>query len=179
MNDMVQFSFALSSRMRAFIELRDALACLENAYVSQNGPAWLHAACDLRTSLIGDHGRKPVVPEIIGLLQDVEKHLQGLCEGMPHYQSRIQKACDKIEVHIEHLKPGLPEVAKILSSDALLGAYLNAQKKHDWLGHKLCLQQSIKAIWKHPDSRTLPLHHALLTLCDAANSLESMLKDFV
>jgi len=179
MNDMVQFSFALSSRMRAFIELRDALACLETAYVSQNGPAWLHAACDLRTSLIGDHGRKPVIPEIIGLLHDVEKHLQGLCEGMPHYKARIQKACDNIESHIEQLKPGMPEVAKILSSDALLGAYLNTQKKHDWLGHKLCLQQSIKAIWKYPDARTLPVHHALVPLCDAVNSLDSMLNDFV
>ena len=179
MNDMVQFSFALSSRMRAFIELRDALACLESAYVSQNGPAWLHAACDLRTSLIGDHGRKQVVPEVMGLLQEMKKHLKELGEGIPHYQARIQKTCDKIENHIEQLKPGVPEVARILSHDALLAAYLNAQKKHDWLGHKLCLQQSIKAIWKRPDERTLPLHQALVPLCDAVNSLDSMLNDFV
>ncbi|NWF38273.1 hypothetical protein F3F96_03875 [Mariprofundus sp. NF] len=179
MTNMVQFSFALSGRMRSFIELRDALACLETAYVSQNGSAWLHAACDLRSSLVGEHGRKPVIPEVIGLLQDVESFIKGLSEGVPHYQSRIQTACEQIQKHIKALAPGIPEVARILSSDALLTAYLNAQKKHDWLGHKLCLQQSIKAIWKHPDARTLPLHHALVPLCDAVNTLDSMLNDFV
>ncbi|ATX78833.1 Cell division protein ZapD, interacts with FtsZ [Mariprofundus aestuarium] len=179
MSNMVQFSFSLSSRMRSFIELRDALACLESAHLSHNGPAWLHAACDLSTSLLGDHGRKPVVPEVIGLLQDVETYLEDLCKDAPHYQEHIQKACFEIEHHMHQLATGVPDAARILSGDALLSAYLNAQKKHDWLGHKLCLQQSLKAIWKHSDLRTMPLHHALTPLHEAVSFLDSMLNDFV
>jgi len=177
--NMVRFSFALSPRVRAFIELRDALACLENAYVCQNAPSWLHAACDLRASLIGDMGRKPVVPELIGLLHDVEAYLNKLATEAPHYQATIRKTCEKLEAHIEKLQPGMPEVCNILSKDALISAYLNAQKKGDWLGHKLCLQQCMKALWTQPDARTLPLHHAMVPLCDAVNSLDDMLNDFV
>ncbi|ATX82726.1 hypothetical protein Ga0123462_1884 [Mariprofundus ferrinatatus] len=179
MSDTVQFSFPLSSRMRSFIELRDGLACLESAHGAHDGPSWLHAACDLRTSLIGDHGRKPVVPEVIALLQDVETYLNGLSKGAPHYQDHIRKACDNIQHHIEQLMPGVPDAARILENDALLGAYLNTQKKHDWLGHKLCLHQSIKAIWNHSEERTLPLHRALVPLCNAVDTLDGMLNDFV
>ena len=179
MSNTVEFSFPLSSRMRSFIELRDALACLESAHTAGDGPSWLHAACDLRTSLIGDHGRKPVVPEVISILQDVQTYLKGLSKGAPHYQAHIQKTCDNINGHIELLMPGVPAACKILEDDALLGAYLNAQKKHDWLGHKLCLKQSIKAIWKHSEERTDPLHQALVPLCDAVNELDGMLNDFV
>ena len=78
MTEAVRFSFALSPRMQAFIELRNGLQCLERAEAQGNGQAWLCAASDLRASLIGDQGRRPALAEIIGLLVSMQAHLQGL-----------------------------------------------------------------------------------------------------
>jgi len=179
MTEMVHFSFALSPRMRSFIELRDALACLEAARSAQQGTAWLHAACDLRASLLGDQGRKNVIPEVIALFSDMQVHLHQLAKDAPHYSTHIQLACDKIIKHIQRLHSGLPDACHFLADDALINAYLNTQKKHDWLGHKLCIQQSIGAIWQRSETRTQPLHTALLPLCEAVDCLDNMLNDFV
>jgi len=180
MSEMVQFSFALSPRMRSFIEVRDALACLESALVTQNSLYWLHAASDLRASLLGDQGRKPVQPEIIGLLQDMKTYLNKVAKELPHYSARIQGACDQIETHIDKLQHGgMHEACQLLSNDALINAHLNTQKKHDWLGHKMCMQQILKTLWKSSDDRTTALHHALVPLSDAVNTLDGMLNDFV
>jgi len=176
---MVQFSFALSPRMRTFIELRDGLNCLETACVNQQGVNWLHAACDLRASLLGDQGRKGAISEIIALFGDLKLYLKNLCDDAPQYREKIQLACDHIDLLIQKLQPGMPEACDYLAKDALVNTYLNAQKKHDWLGHKLCLQQSIKAIWRKSDARTLPLHQALAPLCSAVDTLDQMLNDFV
>lgn len=165
--------------MRAFIELRDALACLESACVTQNGSNWLHAACDLRASLLGDLGRKGAVSELIALFGELKGYLKNLCDDTPQYRERILRSCDQVDRVIEQLQPGIPEACDYLASDALVNAYLNAQKKHDWLGHKLCMQQSINAIWSHSDARTLPLHQALTPLCRAVDMLDQMLNDFV
>jgi len=176
---MVHFSFALSPRMRAFIELRDALACLETACVNQQGANWLHTACDLRASLLGDQGRKGAVQEIIALFGDLQTYLKNLCDDVPQYRDKILQACNDIDHMVDQLQPGIPEACDYLAKDALVNAYLNTQKKHDWLGHKLCMQQSIKAIWNQSDARTLPLHQALAPLCSAVETLDTMLNDFV
>ncbi len=165
--------------MRTFIELRDALACLETASANQQGANWLHAACDLRASLLGDQGRKSAVAEIMALFGDLKLYLKNLCDDAPQYREKIQQSCDHIDLIIKQLQPGIPEACDYLSRDALVNAYLNAQKKHDWLGHKLCMQQSIKAIWSQSDARTLPLHQALAPLCSAVDTLDHMLNDFV
>jgi len=176
---MVYFSFALSPRMRAFIELRDALACLEAAHRNQLAANWLHASCDLRASLLGEQGRKNAVGEIIALFGDLQTYLKGLCDDVPHYRESILQSCHQIDRMVEQLQSGIPEACDYLAKDALVNAYLNAQKKHDWLGHKLCMQQSIKAIWSQSEARTAPLHQALAPLIDAVEMLDSMLNDFV
>jgi len=176
---MVQFSFALSPRMRSFIELRDALTCLESARASQQGTVWLHAASDLHDSLLGEHGRKNAIPEMIALLADMQAYLKKLSSEAPRYRESIQLACDRLESHITQLQSGLPDATNFLAHDALLNAYLNAQKKHDWLGHKLCMQQSLKVIWENSQQRVNPLHKGLAPLCNAVNSLNDMLSDFV
>ncbi len=179
MSEMIQFSFALSPRMRAFIEVRDALACLESAYVTQNAFYWLHSACDLRASLLGDQGRKHVIPEIVALFQDMKTHLNKLAADLPHYSGKVQTACNNINDHITKLQDGMVTACSFLAHDALINAHLNTQKKHDWLGHRSCMQQSLKTLWKNSDDRTTPLHHALVPLSDAVNTLDSMLNDFV
>ena len=179
MTEKVQFSFALSPRMRAFIEVRDALACLEHARQLQQGAAWLHAACDLRASLLGDQGRKSIVPEVIGLCVEMKEYLQQLMHDAPHYREQILHSCSQIDSLLSLLQPGMPEACQFLSDDALINAYLNAQKKHDWLGHKLCLQQSMAVIWSESDRRTAPLHRLLEPLKQAVHMLDGMLNDFV
>jgi len=179
MTEMVDFSFALSPRMRSFIELRDALASLESARAAEHGTSWLHAACDLRASMLGDQGRKNAIPEIIGLFTDMQVHLCQLAEDTPRYHDNIQLACDKIKKHIQRLQPGVSDACHFLTEDALINAYLNTQKKHDWLGHKLCMQQSIQTIWHESDTRTQPLHAALIPLFEAVDCLDGMLNDFV
>ena len=176
---MVHFSFALSPRMRSFIELRDALACLESARVSQQGAVWLHAASDLHDSLLGEHGRKSAIPEMIALLTDMQAYLNKLGSDAPRYQENIRRACAQLESHVTELHSGLADATNFLAHDALLNAYLNAQKKHDWLGHKLCMQQSLKVIWENSQQRVNPLHKGLAPLYNAVNSLNGMLCDFV
>jgi len=179
MTEMVHFSFALSSRMRSFIELRDALTCLEQAADSQSGHNWLHAACDLRASLLGDDGRKNALPEVIALFKDVKAYLKNLAADVPKYHDHIMQSCAHIDTLIDQLSPGLSDACQYLTQDALINAYLNTQKKHDWLAHKLCLQQSISAIWSQSEVRSQPLMQALIPLIQAIHSLNGMLNDFV
>lgn len=179
MTEKVQFSFALSPRMRAFIELRDALACLETSRDHRHAIRWLHAACDLRASLLGDQGRKGAIPEIIALLSDVKLYLNNLSADVPHYREGIRQACEHIDEHIEQLQTGMTDACDFLADDAMINAYLNTQKKHDWLSHKLCMQQSIDTIWRTSDVRTQPLHQSLSPLYRAIHTLDSMLNDFV
>ena len=165
--------------MRSFIELRDALACLESARASQQGTVWLHAASDLHDSLLGEHGRKSAIPEMIALLADMQTYLNKLSSEAPRYKENIQRASDQLESHMTELQAGLSEATNFLAHDALLNAYLNAQKKHDWLGHKLCMQQSLKVIWENSQQRINPLHKGLAPLYRAVSSLNEMLSDFV
>ena len=165
--------------MRSFIELRDALTCLESARASRQGSVWLHAASDLHDSLLGEHGRKSAIPEMVALLTDMQAYLKKLNGEIPRYQESILRACNQLETHIGELQKGLPDATNFLAHDALLNAYLNAQKKHDWLGHKLCMQQSLKVIWENSQQRVNPLHKGLAPLYSAVNNLNDMLSDFV
>jgi hypothetical protein len=165
--------------MRAFIELRDTLACLETARLRQQGRNWLHAACDLHGILLGDQGRKAVLPEMIGLFADMQAHLKKLSGDIPHYAKDIQRACNDIQAHIEMMQGGLPKATGFLARDALLNAYLNAQKKQDWLAHKLGLQQSIDVLWQNSRARTQPLHQGVKPLYEAILSLDQMFNDYV
>ncbi len=180
MNNMVHFSFALSARMRAFIEVRDALDCLKKASEPMQPHSWLHAACDLRTSLLGEQGRKPALPEIIGLLQDMDLYLKKLIANLPNsYAESIQQARQNIANHITTLQNGIPTACNYLDQDALINAHLNAQKKHDWLGHKGCMQQSLPSLWHYPEERTGPLQQSIIPLQEAVSLLDHMLNGLV
>lgn len=179
MTDHVRFSFALSPRMQAFIELRNGLQCLEMASRQGNGQAWLCAASDLRTSLIGEQGRRPALPEILGLLVSMQAHLQGLAKQYPRFAQTIAKACERLDGHTQGLQDGLGEVVDWLYNDALISTHLNALKKQDWLGHKPALPQCLDALWHPDDARTTALHQGLAPLSEAVLSLDHMLHEYV
>lgn len=179
MSELVRFSFALSPRTQAFLAVRDALYCLEQARTSGDARSWLHAACDLRASLLGEQGRKSALPEIYGLLESMRTYLLKLAEEHPSYRATIDQACSKLESHTQQLQQGIHDIHEYLTQDALVNVYFNAQKKQDWLGHKHCLPQSLHALWHHADGRTEKLHHSLQPLTRLVLNLDHMLNDFV
>lgn len=165
--------------MQGYLILRDAMRCLSEAADREDPYRWLHAAIDLRTSLLGDQARKPVIPEIHALLTTTQSHLNKLAKEHPQYEQNIRSTCEKLQQHMDRLQEGTAEACHLLSSDALLNAYLNTQKKQDWLGHKPCLPQSLPVLWRHAESRTRPLATALQSLSGAVEELDAMLHDFV
>jgi len=178
MVELARFSFALTPRMRSFIELRDGLRCLERARQCDQAYAWLLAACDVRASLLGEHGRKPAVPELVALLASMRTHLTQLVENHPEYREKILEACDMIEKYIESMRSSVQDAMDFFCEDALLGSYLNALKKQDVLAHKPTLPQGLSLLWsgsKHKDMLSDSLHdlHAAVT------HLDIMLNDFV
>ncbi len=179
MSELVRFSFPLTPRMRSFLELRDALRCLARAARDGQPSSWLHAACDLRASLLGEQGRKCALPEMTALMVSMQVHLQQLGQDMPQYQNGIEQACDSLSGHIRALQGGLAEVAGFLKRDALISAYLNAQKKQDWLGHRLGLPQSLETLWSGAGNRAAWLQRQLAPLESAVSEIDRMLNDYV
>ncbi|MDX8408045.1 MAG: hypothetical protein R8L58_06640 [Mariprofundaceae bacterium] len=179
MANVVRFSFALSPRMRSFLELRDALSSLDEACRQNQARNWLHAVCDLRASLLGEQGRKCVLPELIGLLVAMQAHLTQLAGDIPQYQASIDQTCAALDQHIQTLQSGLPDITSYLAQDALINAYLNTQKKQDWLGHKIGLPQSLGALWQGAENRSAWLQQGLTPLSTAVRDLDQMLNDYV
>ncbi len=159
------------------MELRDGLRCLERA--RHGDPyAWLLAACDVRTSLLGEHGRKQAIPELVTLLASMRTHLTQLVENHPEYRQKILEACDMIEEYIESMRSNIHDATEFFCEDALITTYFNALKKQDLLAHKPGLSQNLVAICsasKHRDMLSESLHdlHAAVT------HLDIMLNDFV
>jgi len=178
MVELARFSFALTPRMRSFIELRDGLRSLERARQCDQSYTWLLAACDVRSSLLGEHGRKQAVPELVALLASMRTHLTQLVENHPEYRGKILEACDLIEKYIESMRLSVQDAMDFFCEDALLGSYFNALKKQDLLAHKPTLPQGLGLLWstsRHKDILGDHLHdlHAAVT------HLDIMLNDFV
>lgn len=178
MTDLVRFGFALSPRMRSFMELRDGLRCLEHARQYDQPYAWLLAASDVRTSLLGEHGRKQAVPELIGLLSTMRTHLTQLAEGHPEFREKLLEACDIIEDYIESMRQGIHNAIDFFNQDALLSSYFNALKKQDLLAHKPVLSQSLNVLWSGAGHKDI-LSDYLHDLHSAVTHLDIMLNDFV
>ena len=165
--------------MQAYLVLRDTLRCLSSASETRDPYRWLHAAIDLRTSLLGEQARKAAIPEIHALLATTQSHLNDLAREHPQYEQSIRSTCEKLQRHMDGLQEGAAAACSLLERDALLNSYLNTQKKQDWLGHKPCLPQSLPTLWQHAESRTRPLATALRSLNEAVEDLDAMLHDFV
>ena len=178
MVELVRFSFALTPRMRSFIELRDGLRCLERARQCDQPYAWLQAASDLRTSILGEHGRKQAVPELVALLASMRTHLTQLVENHPEYRGKILEACDMIEKYIESMRLSVQGAMDFFCEDALLNSYFNALKKQDMLAHKPTLPQSLGLLWSSSKHKEL-LGNSLHDLHAAVTHLDIMLNDFV
>ncbi len=179
MTDMVRFSFALTPRMRAYLDLRDAMVELRQAWQTQQTRPWLLAACDLRASLLGEQGRKNALPELIALILAMQEHLQQLAEESPQYRQAIEQTCERLDGHAQTLQQGLTEAWDFLGRDALINACLNALKKQDWLGHKPALPQSLAALWPGYASEAGRLMQMLQPLEQAISELDGMLNDYV
>jgi len=175
----VRFTFPLSERAHAFLQLRDALYALSYGEHEEQAISWLLAAVDVRASLLGEQGRKPALPEVQALLASVQTYLQEIASNHPRYASAIHRSTSAIDSYIHNLEQGLGEAIRFLAEDSLICAYLNALKKQDWLAHKPCLPQALSTLWLGDIERRQALHKGLAPLIEAVNGLDSMLHDFV
>lgn len=178
MSDLIRFSFPLNPRMQTFLQLRDGLSSLAEAEREQQACQWLQACADVRISLAGEQGRRPALPEVIGLLIAMQAHLEKLAENYPKFHDKIMDSCKILGEHVQILRHGRDEALRWLSSDALIETWLNALKKHDWLGHKRNLPQALSVLWQNVERRE-QLHERLQGLCEAVMSLHTMLHDYV
>lgn len=178
MSELVRFSFALTPRMRSFLELRDGLRNLERARQSDQPYTWLLAACDIRASLLGEQGRKQALPELIGLLASMRTHLTQLVENHPEYREKILEACDMIEEYTGSMRNGVQAAMDFLLEDAFLGSYYNALKKQDLLAHKPVLSQAVNILWSGARHKEL-LSQSLRDLHATVTYLDIMLNDYV
>ncbi|MDQ6957563.1 MAG: hypothetical protein Q9M24_00450 [Mariprofundaceae bacterium] len=178
MTDLIRFSFPLSPRMQTFLQLRDGLSCLAEAEREQQAFKWLQACADVRISLSGEQGRRPALPEVLGLLVSMQTHLKSLAEKHPRFRDKIMGSCEALGQHAQTLRNGMDETLRWLASDALIEAWLNALKKHDWLGHQRNMLQSLPALWQSTDRRN-HLHDHLQGLSEAVRCLHAMLHDYV
>ncbi len=178
MNNLIRFSFPLSPRMQTFLQLRDGLSCLAKAEREQQAYPWLQACADIRISLSGEQGRKPALPEIIGLLTSLRKHLETLAEDHPRFRDKIMDSCRTLGMHVQTLHNGREHTLDWLASDALIETWLNALKKYDWLGHQRNLPQALPMLWRTME-RQRQLREHIQGLSEAVMSLHTMLHDYV
>jgi len=178
MNQLIRFSFPLSPRMQGFLQVRDALDCLAQGNADGQPYVWLQACADLRISLFAEQGRRPGLADVVGLLQAMQEHLDELAKEHPRYCEQIMRSCATLERHEKNLRGGIEEAMTMLSSDALIHAWLNGLKKHDWLGHQNHLPHAVHTLWGNQERRQR-LHDGLRTLSEAVTSLHGMLHDFV
>jgi len=164
--------------MHAFIELRDALRLLEEGRRQNQPYTWLAAAADVRSSLLGEVGRKQAVPEVMILLANLRTSLTALAEQHERYRDQILRACESIRINEESMRHSLHEAMEFFYSDALLNAYFKALQKHDWIGHRPLLPQGLQQLWRKGEGayRLSQLLHELYAIIEHT---DAMLNDFV
>jgi len=177
-SSLVRFYFPLTPRLQAFIILRDGLQCLENARQQNNPYSWLQAAADVQISLLGDHGRKPVTPELMALLKSIREHLHKLAQEHPDCSEQINEACRAISEHEQTIRQCIPAILEFLNQDGFLNAWVNANKKQDFLAHKLNFPQVLPIFWQTLSLQDA-LHESLQELCAIVTHIDAMLNDFV
>jgi len=165
--------------MQAFLMLRDGLQCLKAAEQAGQPYLWLQACVDVRTSLLGEQGRKPALPEVLGLFASMREHLEKLAVDHPRFGASIAASCENIDTQMQILRDGPNGASQLLGQDALIETYFNALKKQDWLGHKPCLPQSLATLWCESGDRQQQLHGGLTKIMAAVHCLDGMLHDYV
>lgn len=178
MSSLVRFYFSLTPRLQAFITLRDGLQCLGTAH-QQNIPyAWLQAATDIQASLVGEHGRKPATLELVALLKSIREHLHNLAHEHPDFSEQINEACKAITEHKQTIRQCMPEILTFLNHDGLLNAWINANKKQDFLAHKLHFPQALPNFWNTLNLQS-SFNESLQELRTIVTHIDAMLNDFV
>jgi len=164
--------------MQTFLQLRDGLSCLVKAEREQQAYKWLQACADVRISLAGEQGRRPAVPEVIALLTALHDHLENLAEKHPGFSDKIMASCKTIEKYIHTLRNGQESALNWLTSDALIETWLNALKKHDWLGHQRNMPQALPILWQNTKRRQCLQEH-IQGLSEVVMGLHAMFHDYV
>jgi len=164
--------------MQSFLECRNGLQCLNHAKKHHDMYAWLQAIQDLDESLKGSVARKPAVPEIIGLIHALQKHLKKLSLHSAHFKQAILDAHDQLGEHELKLAQSLPELLDSIAEDGVIQSWVNSQKKMDWIGHRLFYPQILPVFW---DSLGIQnkVEENLQDFHDMIRHVDGILHDFV
>lgn len=164
--------------MQSFLELRDGLRCLDHARRTNNPFTWLQAALDVKSSLVGENGRKPAIPELIGVLGATKNQLNQLAEQHPKFSAAIKETCETIDAHSASLRDCVQQPIDFLCQNPLIHTFCNSSKKHDLLAHKALFPQCMDLIWQSHNYAE-ELNDQLQDTFTAVSHLDAMLSDFV
>ena len=104
--------------------------------------------------------------------------LQQLAREHPRFGKRLASACELLERCERSVQEGTEKALGLLTTDALIDVWLNALKKHDWLGHRPCLPQALPLIWRNRERRRC-LQDLLRGLHTAVRRVDELLNDYV
>ncbi|MDX8383034.1 MAG: hypothetical protein R8M45_03060 [Ghiorsea sp.] len=172
---LIPIAFALTPRMQSYLELRDTLRCMDQAYQARSPYAWLTAVKELHDLLMGEANKRPAMLSVLGLFSAMKKHFNGLIEQHPRFETKLLQACNSIDEHEDNIRRDLPVAIDFICTDAWLTSYYDIVRKQDLLGHKQCLPQVIHHIWATNDHHGHRLNHILASLQDAIKYLDQML----
>lgn len=145
---LIPIAFALTPRMQSFIEMRDALRCMQQAMQSQSPFLWLTSSNEIHSLLLGDRHKKPAIPNIISLFSSMQKHFKSLANKHPEFEHKLLQASKEVASSAEKIRNTASQAIDFLSADAWLTAYRDSIRKQDLLGHKLTLPQLIHPLWQ-------------------------------
>jgi len=178
MKHLIRFSFALTPRIQSFLECRNALQCLEHARLHDDMYGWLQAVHDLQESLLGSAARKPVVPEIVGLIHAIQKNLKVLSQQHSAFKQQILDAHASLEAYEQVLAEKLPQALDFMYNDGVIQSWVNCHKKQDWLAHRLFYPKVLPIFWKSFGIQE-QLNESLQDIHAIINHIDGILHDFV
>ncbi|MBL1352972.1 MAG: hypothetical protein COA61_006525 [Zetaproteobacteria bacterium] len=178
MNHLTRFSFALTPRMQSFLECRNALQCLEHAKLHDDVYGWLQAIHDLQESLLGSAARKPVVPEIVGLIHAIQRNLKNLSRQNTAFKQQILEAHASLSEYEKVLAKTLPKALDFMYNDGVIQSWINCHKKQDWLGHRIFYPKVLPIFWQTLGIQE-QLNESLQDIHAIISHLDGILHDFV
>jgi len=111
-------------------------------------------------------------------LKSIREHLHKLAQEHPDFSEQINEACRAISEHEQTIRQCIPAILEFLNQDGFLNAWLNANKKQDFLAHKLNFPQVLPIFWQTLNLQDT-LHKLLQELCAIVTHIDAMLNDFV
>ncbi|MDQ6989983.1 MAG: hypothetical protein Q9M19_08890 [Mariprofundaceae bacterium] len=178
-DNIIPITFALTPRMQSYLELRDALRCLQQAFEGNAPYAWLSAAKEVHDLLLGEGLKKVATPEVLSIFTSLQKHFEHLAAKHSQFKDKLNQACTEISQHSDNIRRDIHLAADFLCADAWLTTFEENIRKQDFLGHQSSLPQIINPLWFGHGKHGQRLNKILTSLHQAMEYLDTMLHSHV